>query len=48
MRLKATLSVAPRTFSMFREDRHRVVFCFEDGEGFCRRFDDERLPGSPR
>lgn len=36
-----TLSVAPRMFSMFRDDRHWVVFCFakpEDADGFCQRF----------
>jgi len=37
----ATLSVAPRTFSMFRDDRHWVVFCFakpEDADALCQRF----------
>jgi len=42
-----TLSVAPRTFWMCRDDHEFVVFYFakpKDAEAFCNRFDGERLP----
>jgi hypothetical protein len=47
----ATLSVAPLTYSMRRDDSDHVVFCFaklEDAQAFCDRFGGERLPGGTR
>jgi hypothetical protein len=46
-----TLSVAPRTYWLRRNDADYVVFCFgnaEDADAFCQRFEGELLPLTPR
>jgi hypothetical protein len=46
-----TLSVAPRPYSLRRDEAELVVFCFakpEDAAAFCDRFGGERLPGARR
>jgi hypothetical protein len=42
----ASLSAAPLTYSLRRDDLRFVVFCFsnpEDAEAFCEQFGGERL-----